>query len=752
MGNVVSVSCSKREEINYSEFEWFANIAPQIEPLAGDMSLSRTPLILIPGVGGTRLKATFTDMEDGDVEPKSPGSSSKPERREFTVWPHPYRPTHAVETYLWGKYDPETRELIHFTEAVEPTPGAWENHRVLRIRPEGGRSGIEGCDSLLGGRFPDFLRQAFGYFGKLAAHLTKQWGYTEGFDLFGFPYDWRQAPHNERLLRQLHDKIVSAFRAANGLAEADSGTPREASTREDEQDAAAPDAEPKPLRKITIIAHSYGNMITQSYLKLYSRRVKGPDAPEEDTWHPYVDRFIAVAPPFDGAGASVARSPVTGYTFKMTVFDGYTFGQIESNSPGYPFLNQSGFIPSPLDCCIFVKKAKAPRAHDAASVAPSEDSGASDAEPSRDEQPKLPHSAPSSGPERTEEAAEAPSPPERSASDTPTSLASPSFKPTLTSAPYIARIFHNMIVNNPTGEQRPGATFPPPPPSSLALLTEFLEQAEDKPGIMPLSKKGLLTPWLVKKYRERCPRTFLPDDCEWEWERFSMFARDPTGFAPAAAERLRAMGLREDPYFGDLPIMQPKAGSDFFKHFYPILIPDDNPTSTDCDSSVFASAALCAQQRLFEQTPSVAAPPRHLYELFQRVVPDDELLQYIHTFGLEMWEHACETLGIDWRTCLPDDPAEFRFASISGTGVATPWHTIFDEPVADYSELFGQIPRFATIEGDGTVPLISALSDQLDEKYVDGRFILNNCGHFELMMNAQSFAIISRLLGLTGTN
>lgn len=87
-----------------------------------------------------------------------------------------------------------------------------------------------------------------------------------------------------------------------------------------------------------------------------------------------------------------------------------------------------------------------------------------------------------------------------------------------------------------------------------------------------------------------------------------------------------------------------------------------------------------------------------------------------------------------------DDTIDFKFRSYSGYGEVTPIHAVYQQPLENMYELNFLKPEYVYGDGDGTVLLTSALCDEIDERFVDGRFLCrchhNGILHFRGIMDA----------------
>lgn len=98
-------------------------------------------------------------------------------------------------------------------------------------------------------------------------------GYKKGTTLFGYGYDFRQSVRIDKLMDGLKTKLESAYTASGG-------------------------------RKVSIISHSMGGLLLQCFLTLHN-----------DVFAKYVNKWICIACPFQGAPGCINDSLLTGLQF-----------------------------------------------------------------------------------------------------------------------------------------------------------------------------------------------------------------------------------------------------------------------------------------------------------------------------------------------------------------------------------------------------------------------------------------------------
>ncbi|XP_052185966.1 phospholipase A(1) LCAT3-like [Diospyros lotus] len=98
-------------------------------------------------------------------------------------------------------------------------------------------------------------------------------GYKKGTTLFGYGYDFRQSNRIEKLKDGFKEKLETAYKAASG-------------------------------RKVNIISHSMGGLLVMCFISLHN-----------DVFSKYVNKWICIACPFQGAPGCINDSLLTGLQF-----------------------------------------------------------------------------------------------------------------------------------------------------------------------------------------------------------------------------------------------------------------------------------------------------------------------------------------------------------------------------------------------------------------------------------------------------
>ncbi|XP_020261487.1 phospholipase A(1) LCAT3 [Asparagus officinalis] len=132
-------------------------------------------------------------------------------------------------------------------------------------------------------------------------------GYEKGTTLFGYGYDFRQSNRIDKAMDGLKLKLESAYKASGG-------------------------------KKINIISHSMGGLLLQCFLSQYN-----------DVFANYVNKWICIACPFQGAPGTINDSLLTGlqfvYGFESFFFvSRWTMHQLLVECPSmYEMLPNPGF-------------------------------------------------------------------------------------------------------------------------------------------------------------------------------------------------------------------------------------------------------------------------------------------------------------------------------------------------------------------------------------------------------------------------
>lgn len=158
---------------------------------------------------------------------------------------------------LWSRFDSATGKTVSI------------NEKIKIVVPED-RYGLHSIDVL----DPDLIvgRECVYYYHDMIEEMIK-WGYQEGKTLFGFGYDFRQSNRLQETLDKFAVKLESIFTSSGG-------------------------------RKINLVTHSMGGLLVRCFLSLHG-----------DVFEKYVQNWIAIAAPFQGAPGYITTSLLNGVSF-----------------------------------------------------------------------------------------------------------------------------------------------------------------------------------------------------------------------------------------------------------------------------------------------------------------------------------------------------------------------------------------------------------------------------------------------------
>lgn len=250
------------------------------------------PVVLIHGIAGSRLVSRDKNDDEvllwinlimiqqgADTNPSIQGENIDLQSSPEVVGDTPdykINPQEAKEPNPWWKDNMLLKE-----DGI--TPAVDIDKKEQSNCPEKGKKAVY---KLLPDAIPDFERQPAiigpivkdnRYMGTLIKTLEDK-GYKEIEDYIAAPYDWRTSFKG---LNQRYDYF-------NNLK-----TQIEALCGEDK------------ARPVTIVAHSMGNRITQYFLQWVKNSHPGQEGWGQDWIDTYIERYIAMAPPFLGAPLAV---------------------------------------------------------------------------------------------------------------------------------------------------------------------------------------------------------------------------------------------------------------------------------------------------------------------------------------------------------------------------------------------------------------------------------------------------------------
>ncbi|XP_074276687.1 lecithin-cholesterol acyltransferase-like 4 [Silene latifolia] len=177
-------------------------------------------------------------------------------RRE-RVWVRILSADYEFRNKLWSRFDPETGKTL----SLDP---------LTTIKVPDDRHGLYAIDVL----DPDVIlgRESFYYFHDMITEMIK-WGYQEGKTLFGFGYDFRQSNRLQESMDRFAEKLEAVYTASGG-------------------------------KRINLISHSMGGILVKCFMSLHA-----------DVFEKYVQNWIAISAPFQGAPGYVTSALLNGCSF-----------------------------------------------------------------------------------------------------------------------------------------------------------------------------------------------------------------------------------------------------------------------------------------------------------------------------------------------------------------------------------------------------------------------------------------------------
>ncbi|XP_055829765.1 phospholipase A(1) LCAT3 isoform X2 [Solanum dulcamara] len=179
---------------------------------------------------------------------------------ETRVWVRFLLAEHEFKKKLWSIYNPKTG----YTESLD------DSTEIVVPQDDYGLYAIDILD-------PSVMVKCIHltnvyHFHDMIDMLVKC-GYKKGTTLFGFGYDFRQSNRIDKAMNDLKAKLAAAYKASGG-------------------------------RKVDIISHSMGGLLVKCFISLYS-----------DVFSKYVNKWITIATPFQGAPGCINDSLLTGVQF-----------------------------------------------------------------------------------------------------------------------------------------------------------------------------------------------------------------------------------------------------------------------------------------------------------------------------------------------------------------------------------------------------------------------------------------------------
>ncbi|KAL6577959.1 Phospholipase A(1) lcat3 [Orobanche minor] len=213
-----------------------------------------------------------TQSEPGDVADRDPvllvsgiagsilHSKKKKSGFETRVWVRILLADSEFRKKLWSIYNTETG----YTEPLD------DSTEIIVPQDDYGLYAIDILDPSL---FVKLLHLTDLYHFHDMIDMLVGCGYKKGTTLFGYGYDFRQSNRIDQLLDGLKEKLEAAYRVSGG-------------------------------RKVNIISHSMGGLLVSCFISLHS-----------DIFSRYVNKWITIATPFQGAPGCINDSILTGMQF-----------------------------------------------------------------------------------------------------------------------------------------------------------------------------------------------------------------------------------------------------------------------------------------------------------------------------------------------------------------------------------------------------------------------------------------------------
>lgn len=220
---------------------------------------SLTPVVLVPGIAGSRLKMKLTDAD-------LPECSDKPySQTESDLWIDPINFLPGYSRNCW-----KNKATLNWNEEIKQ----FESPNGIEVYPDdfGSTHGINYMLYIMGIGAP-----LSDYWATAVSHLKKK-GYKERQNLFGAPYDWRRAP-NEINWAPLKQLIEDAYFKNGSL-------------------------------KVTIVGHSMGTL----YMTYFLNKVVNQEWKDK-----FISQLTLVAPALGGS-PKVVKGLLSGYNDEL-VFD-----------------------------------------------------------------------------------------------------------------------------------------------------------------------------------------------------------------------------------------------------------------------------------------------------------------------------------------------------------------------------------------------------------------------------------------------
>ncbi|XP_074581495.1 phospholipase A(1) LCAT3 [Curcuma longa] len=185
---------------------------------------------------------------------------SKKNGSTIRVWVRILLANLEFKKYLWSLYNPESG----YTESLN------ENDEIVVPDDDYGLQAIDILDPSLWAKL-FHLTEVYHFHDMI--EMLIGCGYEKGTTLFGFGYDFRQSTRIDKTMDGLKTKLEMAYKASGS-------------------------------KKVNIISHSMGGLLVQCFISLHN-----------DAFAKYVNKWICIACPFQGAPGCIYDSLITGLQF-----------------------------------------------------------------------------------------------------------------------------------------------------------------------------------------------------------------------------------------------------------------------------------------------------------------------------------------------------------------------------------------------------------------------------------------------------
>ncbi|CAL5073379.1 unnamed protein product [Urochloa decumbens] len=214
---------------------------------------------------------------------------------DLRVWVRILFANADFKKYLWSHYNADTGYVEPLDDDVEI------------VVPEDDH-GLYAIDILDPSWFVEFVHLTMVYHFHDMIDMLISCGYEKGTTLFGYGYDFRQSNRIDKAMAGLRAKLETAYKTSGG-------------------------------KKVNIISHSMGGLLVRCFMSM-----------NHDVFTKYVNKWICIACPFQGAPGCINDSLLTGLQF-VYGFESFFF---VSRWAMHQLLTYNGKkVPLPFNMSIF---------------------------------------------------------------------------------------------------------------------------------------------------------------------------------------------------------------------------------------------------------------------------------------------------------------------------------------------------------------------------------------------------------------